>query len=79
MMLAIGVSLSILHVGPSSVLTLLYEIASQGIASELLAFLQFSINEHNWPANSQQIGLQPYLLQKKMEVSQNLQGTVTFL
>ena len=79
MMISIGVSLSILHVGPSSVLTFLYEIASQGIASELLPFLQFSINEHNWPANSQQIGLQPYLLQKKMEVSQNLQGTVTFL
>ena len=62
MTLAIGVSLSILHVGPSSVLTLLYEIVAQGVASELLPFLQFSINEHNWPTNSQHIGLQPYLL-----------------
>ena len=57
MTLAIGVSLSILRVGPSSVLTLFYEIVEQGVASELLPLLQLSINEHNWPANSQQIGL----------------------
>ena len=45
MMPTIGVSLSILCVGPSSVLTLLYEIVAQGVAAKRMLFLQISINE----------------------------------